>query len=288
MRETKPLCLLSFFVVLPLFFGCTLDSEGAAAFPPGTGDAGPDQNNPDTSPWFEASAPDTDAEPDVSVDAPKDVADEPDAPKDVISEPDAAEDVIEADAPEDVVDEDSPIDSPEDVVEADAPVDAPEDVIEADAPEPVLCFGVPTETDHVMICAELPGGTAKSIIIKAQIVSNLPGHAVPFKSVCWSEVGVAELACFPCPDAGICWPIPDGGLPRAQVASGDKVKFQPGIADGPGKDMNNTLCDLGECYQGRYKVYSGHTEVCRIEPDGSISGGTYEGSGTDVKIVCTL
>ncbi len=287
MRKTKQLCLLPFFVFFVLFIGCTLDSEGAAAFPPGTGDAARDQTNPDTNLWPESSNPDADAGPDVSTDSP-DVVIEVDAPEDVMEVDTSTEADAPSDSPEDVVDEDSPIDAPEDVIEADSPIDSPDDVVEADAPEPVLCFGVPTEADHVMICAELPGGTAKSLIIKARIVSSIPDHAVPFKSVCWSEVGVAELTCFPCPGSSLCWPQPDGGLSHAEVASGDVIKFQPGIADGPGKDMNNTVCDLGKCYQGRYTVYSGHEQVCTVEPDGSISGGTYEGSGTDVKIVCTL
>lgn len=286
MREEKGrLCLLLLFVTI-YFTACSLDSEGTAAFPAGTGDAGADVADQETGNWPESSTPDADAEPDVLPDAPEDVL-EADA-----TVPDAPDDVMEADAPldvlADIIEADSPVDAPDDVIEADAPVDAPEDVVEADALSPVECFGVPTEAGHVMLCAELPGGLATSLVIKAEIVSAEPNRVIPFKSVCWSEVGTPELACFPCPGPNVCWPVPAGGFEHASVASGDVIKFQPGVADAPGLDMKNTVCDIGKCFDADITVYSGHTEVCRLKPDGSITGGTSEGTGKDVKIVCPL
>ncbi len=286
MRENKEkYCLLLLFVSLQ-FMACSLDSEGTAAFPAGTGDAGADQSDQETSPWPESSTPDADAEPDASPDAPEDVSEADTA------EPDASDDVVEADAPldviADIVEADSPVDAPDDVVEADAPVDAPEDAVEADAPSPVECFGLPTETGNVMLCAELPGGLATSLVIKAEIVSAEPNRAIPFKSVCWSPVGAPQIACFPCPGPNACWPVPAGGFDHASVEPGDVIKFQPGVADAPGEDMKNTICDLGKCFDADITVYSGHTEVCRLKSDGTITGGTSEGSGKDVKIVCNL
>jgi len=281
-KKSFAVCLILFFSMI-FTSACQLDTEGDALFAPSNGDAADaDAGEADSSTWPETGSPDADASPDSPPDA------VPDSPEDVV--PDIIEDVEqEADAPEDVIEEDSAIDAPEDVVEADAPIDAPPDVVEADAPNPVDCFGVPTESGHVMICSSLPGGTGKSLMFKAEVNSSGSGQSIPWKSVCWSEVGVADLACFPCPGPDICWPIPGGGFPHAVAHSGDVIKFQPGIADAPGLDMKNTLCELGKCYQGVYIVYSGHTEVCRVNTDATLEGNaTYEGTGTDVKVVCTL
>jgi len=288
--KTLPvICLaLSLFT---LAVGCSLDRGGEFTMNDTGADSSdtgifPDQLAPDAdaSDWPETGSPDTadDVAPDVGFDTSSD------APVDVA--PDVAEDVEpEADAPSDVVEADTPIDSPEDVVEEDSLIDSPSDAPEADAPDPVLCFGVPTEDSHVMICGSLPGGTSKSLMFKAEIESTGGGQSIPFKPVCWSDIGVAELACFPCPGPDLCWPIPGGGFPHVTVHAGDIIKFQPGIADGPGLDMKNTLCDLGKCFGGTYIVYSGHDEVCRVNPDGLREGSaTYEGTGTNVKIVCAL
>ena len=140
-----------------------------------------------------------------------------------------------------------------DIIEADPPIDSTIDSLEADALEPTECFGIPTETGNIMICAELPNGTSKSFMIKAGL--DYPDSSgivdIPFKPVCWSSVGVGNLACFPCPGSNVCWPVPDGGLVHSPVVNGTIVKFQPGIADYPGGSMKNTLCDLGKCYQAR-------------------------------------
>lgn len=290
MQRFSAICLVLIFSFL--FFGCSLDTLGGGAFNTAPeedastdrgGDALPDVDAGD---WPEASVDDADASPEAKPDAAEDVSPDvtPDSPLDVADEPDAAEDVVEADVPED---------APEDAIDEDSPVDAPEDVVEADVPNSVLCFGVPAEDDNLMICAELPGGTSKSLTFKAELQSSASGQSFPWKSVCWGEVGVAELACFPCPGNNLCWPQPDAGLPRVSGTAGDVIKFQPGIADVPGGDMMNTLCDLGKCLSGSYVLYSGHEEVCRVEPNGDISGrpganAHYEGSGTDARIVCTL
>lgn len=281
-NRTAVVSICLFFSMM--FTGCFLNRGGEFELKE-SNDAAliPDQDSSDadSGSWPETGTPDADAFTDVQVDSPEEVA--LDSPADVVSEADAPED-----SPLDVVEEDSPLDVVEEDSPEDSPIDAPEDVIEADASSPVLCFGVPTENGKVMICGEIPGGTAKSLMFKAEVNSSVSGQSIPFKSVCWSEVGIAELACFPCPGPNLCWPIPGGGFPHVSVQSGDVIKFQPGIADGPGLDMKNTLCDLGSCYQGRYIVYSGDTEVCRVNPDGTKVNATYEGSGTNVKIVCTL
>ncbi len=262
-----------------IFSGCVLDRDGEFKMKESSDAAlAPDQpldqaSDADSDNWPETGTPDADASsdvaPDVPVDSPEDVA--LDTPADTESEADAPEDVLL------------------DVIEEDSPIDSPEDVVEADAPSPVLCQNVPTENGKVMICAELPNGTAKSLMLKAEVNSTVSGQSIPFKSVCWSDVGVKTLVCFPCPGPNLCYPVPDGGLPHLNVSSGNVIKFQPGIADAPGQDMNNTICELGACYQGIYIVYSGNTEVCRVNTDGTLEGNaTYEGSGTNVKIVCTL
>ncbi|MDF1497026.1 MAG: hypothetical protein P1P90_03115 [Patescibacteria group bacterium] len=270
------ICLILFFSMI-FTPACQLDTDGDALFTPSSGDAA-DAGEGDSSTWPETGTPDADAAPDVvpdnQIDSPDDVA--TDVPNDVALEADAVED--------------SPLDATEEDAPEDSPLDAPPDVVEADAPpHPVDCFGVSTEAGDVMICGSLPGGTAKSLMFKAEIIPAGSGQSIPFKSVCWSEAGVANLACFPCPGPNACWPIPDGGFPNAPAHSGDMIKFQPGIADGPGLDMKNTLCELSKCYQGTYIVYSGHTEVCRVNTDGTLAGNAvYEGTGTNVKIVCTL
>jgi hypothetical protein len=305
MNKKVGICLAAFFSLI--FNGCALDTRGGAFdMQPDGPDATSDQSSPDVKtdidsdagPWPETGTPDADASPDVVEDVAPDVP--IDSPPDVTPEADAP-----VDSPPDVVEEDSPLDAPDDVVEdvvqedspadapIEAPIDAPDDVVEADAPDPTLCFGVPSESGNIMICAEFPGGTSKSIMIKAEILSTTSSHVIPEKPVCWSEVGVAELACFPCPGPNLCWPIPGGGFPHVQAHVGDKIRFQPGIANGPGLDMINTMCDIGECQSGRYIVYSGHTEVCRVEPNGDITGvatanAHYDGSGTDIWIVCTF
>jgi hypothetical protein len=296
--NSRLVCLTLLFSILFLN-GCALDTGGsfhmvddadASLIPDQVSNQ--DALDSDAGPWPETGTPDADASTDVAPDSPPDSPPDaaPDVLEDVAPEADAPEDspldVVEEDSPLDVIEEDSPLDSP-----VEAPLDAPEDVIEADAPNPVECLdlGVFTENGKVMICASLLGGTGKSLMLKAEIISTVSSQNIPFKSVCWSEVGVSELACFPCPGAGSCWPQPDGGLPHASISPGDVIKFQPGIAELQGNDMQNTLCDLGACQSGRYIVYSGNTEVCRVNPNGTREGNaTYEGSGTNVKIVCTL
>lgn len=262
--------------------GCFLNTKGEFTMaeevdatdqfvPDAPGDAGSDEANvPDvTEDVSSDSLPETSPEADVVL---------PDVVEDTADEPDSSEDVIDDVSPDT---EDSA-----DVIEADSHIDSPE----ADALEPVECFGIPTEAGNVMICAELPNGTGKSLMIKAELdyPSGSGTGDIPSKAMCWSTVGVGTLACFPCPGANLCWPVPDAGLPRVPTIAGTVVKFQPGIADYPGGDMINTLCDLGKCYQGRYTLYSGHTPICSLETDGVITGGVYEGANKDMKIVCQI
>ena len=285
-HELSVKCLILFIFI---FGGCVLDRGGEFRLQ-ASGDAALDtepsidQNAPDvdSGDWPETSTPDADASPDVAIDTGLDSP----ADADIDTTEDAT---IDADAFTDVVEDDSLIDAPEDTVEEDSPIDSPVDALEADSPNPVLCYGTPTKSGDVMICGHIPGGTSKSLMFKAEINSGMSGQSIPFKSVCWSDVGVVKLACFPCPGPNLCWPVPGGGFPHVSVQTGDVIKFQPGIADGPGLDMKNTLCDLGKCFQGDYIVYSGHTEVCRVNSDGTPEGSAqYEGTGTNVKIVCTL
>jgi len=127
-----------------------------------------------------------------------------------------------------------------------------------------------------------------SLSFKVEVVANSGGQDIPYKQACWSQVGNSEVECFPCPGPNVCWPIPDGGLAHAVAHSGDTIKFQPGIANEPGAPFNNTLCALGKCRMAAITVYLGHTPVCHVAEDGTVTGGTYEGSGTKPKIVCTL
>ncbi len=279
----------TYFFALSIFClcaqGCSLDTEGAFSMAEDT-DA-TDQAVPDApvdAGSDEVNAPDVtgDVAPDSSPDALPEADVAPDVVEDTADELDSSEDVIEDISPdaEDAADD----------VETDSPLDSPVDSPEADALEPVECFGIPTEAGNVMICAELPNGTGKSLMIKAELdyPSGSGTGDILFKSMCWSTVGVGTLACFPCPGANLCWPVPDAGLQRVPAISGTVIKFQPGIADYPGGDMINTLCDLGKCYQGRYTLYSGHTPICSLETDGVITGGVYEGTNKDMKIVCQL
>ncbi len=273
--------------------GCSLDTEGAftmaedtdaadQAVPDAPVDAGSDETNvPDVT---------EDISPDSSLDALPEADVVPDVVADTADESDSPEDVIDDVSPDAIQDAAPDAEDAADVIETDSPLDSPVDSPEADALEPVECFGVPTEAGNVMICAELPNGTGKSLMIKAGL--DYPDGSgltdVPFKSVCWTVVGVGDLACFPCPGDSVCWPVPDGGLDHSPALAGTVVKFQPGIADYPGGSMKNTLCNLGKCHQGRYTLYSGHAPICSVETDGTITGGTYEGGGTDIKIVCQL
>jgi hypothetical protein len=276
--SVKKICFALLILSLGLH-GCFLDTDGAFELMEDADAA--DQFVPDVpqdAGTDESEAPEVgeDVVPDTVQDVSPEVDVLDDVLEDVVNESDASLDVTD-DVPADVITEDTI---------SDAPVDSPE----ADVLQPVECFGVPTEVGNVMICAELPNGTGKSLMIKAELdyPSGSGTSDIPFKSMCWSTVGVGTLACFPCPGANLCWPVPDAGLPRVPAIGGTVVKFQPGIADYPGGDMKNTLCDLGKCYQGRYTLYSGHAPVCSLETDGVITGGSYEGTGKDMKIVCQL